>query len=227
MERVFRNVIAATALVGGILIGPRALSEVQFEPAVASSHWEEEEEFAPSRFGQGPSNPVATKKNVLASTPRTRSASRGIASTEETPEEREDMTNDSEVNGQASNEEPRTLVQIDPSVRPSRAREPASPFSASERGVQEVSIIANDLGYFPKTIFVTRNIPVRLFITSASRRNNLCLMVDAFHVARQIRAEKIEEVTFTPATPGKHRFYCPVNGMEGTLIVKDLTVRAD
>lgn len=225
MERIFRNFIAVAALAAGILIGPRALSEVRFEPAISSSNWEDEQEFAPSRFGEGPANPIATKKDVLASTPRTPSASRGIASVEETTEESEDMANDSEVSDQGSSEAPRTLVQIDPAAPPSMARRPASPLSPSQRGVQEVAVIANDLGYFPKTIFVTRNIPVRLFITSASRRNNLCLMVDAFRVARQIRAEKIEEVTFTPATPGKHRFYCPVNGMEGTLIVKDVSVR--
>ena len=37
----------------------------------------------------------------------------------------------------------------------------------------------------------------------------------------QVRSQKIEEITFTPNVPGKYRFYCPVNGMEGTLIVKE------
>lgn len=89
------------------------------------------------------------------------------------------------------------------------------------RGVQEVALIAGDLGYFPKTIFVTRDVPVRLFVTGASK-NTLCIMMDSFQVRKQVRTQKIEEITFTPNTPGRFRFYCPVNGMEGTLIVKEL-----
>jgi hypothetical protein len=92
-----------------------------------------------------------------------------------------------------------------------------------KKGVQEVSIIAADLGFFPKTVFVTRDIPVRLFVTGASK-NSLCIMMDSFQVRKQVRSQKIEEITFTPGTPGRYRFYCPVNGMEGTLIVKELAL---
>jgi plastocyanin domain-containing protein len=48
-------------------------------------------------------------------------------------------------------------------------------------------------------------------------------MMDSFQVRKQIRSQKIEEITFTPSAPGKYRFYCPVNGMEGSLVVKELT----
>jgi hypothetical protein len=92
---------------------------------------------------------------------------------------------------------------------------------AERRGVQEIAVIAADLGYFPKTIFVTRDVPVRLYVTGASN-NTLCLMMDSFGVRKQIRSSRIEEITFTPSVPGKYRFYCPVNGIEGTLIVKEL-----
>ena len=91
-----------------------------------------------------------------------------------------------------------------------------------QRGVQEVSVIASDLGYFPKTIFVTRDVPVRMYVTSSSK-NTLCIMMDAFQVRRQVRSQKIEEIGFVPAVPGKYRFYCPVNGMEGTLVVKEFS----
>jgi hypothetical protein len=89
------------------------------------------------------------------------------------------------------------------------------------KGIQEVALIAGDLGYFPKTVFVTRDVPVRLFVTGASK-GTLCVMMDAFNVRKQVRSQKIEEITFTPSTPGKFRFYCPVNGMEGTLVVREL-----
>ncbi len=97
----------------------------------------------------------------------------------------------------------------------------ADALAARRKGVQEVAIIAGDLGFFPKTVFVTRDIPVRLFVTGASKAP-LCLMMDSFQVRKQIRTQKVEEISFTPNQPGQYRFYCPVNGMEGTLIVKEL-----
>ena len=93
---------------------------------------------------------------------------------------------------------------------------------ARRKGVQEVSIIAGDLGFFPKTIFVSRDVPVRLFVTGASK-GSLCIMMDTFNVRKQIRSNKIEEITFVPNQPGTYRFYCPVNGSEGTMVVKELT----
>ncbi len=87
-------------------------------------------------------------------------------------------------------------------------------------GVQEVALIASDLGYFPRTLFVVRDMPVRLYVTGASK-STLCIMMDSFQVRKQVRYQKIEEITFTPGLPGKFRFYCPVNGMEGTLVVKE------
>ncbi|HUP57793.1 MAG TPA: cupredoxin domain-containing protein [Bdellovibrionota bacterium] len=87
-------------------------------------------------------------------------------------------------------------------------------------GVQEVAVIASDLGYFPRTLFVVRDMPVRLYVTGASK-STLCIMMDSFQVRKQVRSQKIEEITFTPGLPGKYRFYCPVNGMEGTLVVKE------
>jgi plastocyanin len=98
--------------------------------------------------------------------------------------------------------------------------------ATSRKGVQEVALIAGDLGFFPRVFFVSRDVPVRLYVTGASK-NTLCLMMDSFQVKKQVKASKVEEITFTPSSPGNYRFYCPVNGMEGTLIVKDLTVRAE
>lgn len=93
---------------------------------------------------------------------------------------------------------------------------------ARRKGIQEVSIIAGDLGFFPKTIFVSRDVPVRLFVTGASK-GSLCIMMDSFNVRKQVRTNKIEEITFVPNQPGTYRFYCPVNGSEGTMVVKELT----
>lgn len=90
------------------------------------------------------------------------------------------------------------------------------------KGVQEVAVIASESGFYPKTFFVSRDVPVRLFVTGASK-GSLCLMMDSFNVRKQVRANKIEEISFTPNQPGTYRFYCPVNGGEGTMVVKELT----
>ncbi|MEN9724214.1 MAG: Cupredoxin-like domain, partial [Pseudomonadota bacterium] len=87
-------------------------------------------------------------------------------------------------------------------------------------GVQEVAMIAGDLGFFPKTLFVTKDIPVRLFVTGASKQS-LCVMMDSFQVRKQVRSQSIEELSFTPEIAGKFRFYCPINGAEGSLIVRE------
>jgi plastocyanin len=107
-------------------------------------------------------------------------------------------------------------------ITTSQASESRTASEMGRKGVQEVAIIASDLGYFPKTIFVSRDVPVRMFVTGSSK-NTLCIMMDSFQVRKQIRSQKIEEITFTPSAPGKYRFYCPVNGMEGSLVVKELT----
>lgn len=93
---------------------------------------------------------------------------------------------------------------------------------ARRKGMQEISIIAGDLGFFPKTIFVSRDVPVRLYVTGASK-GSLCIMMDSFNVRKQVRANRIEEITFVPNQPGTYRYYCPVNGSEGTMVVKELS----
>ena len=108
-----------------------------------------------------------------------------------------------------------------PMVNDSKEMNPEPSGATRRKGVQEIALIAGDLGFFPKTIFVVRDIPVRMFVTGASK-NTLCIMMDSFQVRKQVRSRRIEEINFTPSTPGKFRFYCPVNGMEGTLIVKEL-----
>ncbi len=95
-----------------------------------------------------------------------------------------------------------------------------TPSAGSRNGVQEVALIVGDLGFFPKTVLVTKNIPVKLFVTGASKKT-LCLMIDPFQVRKQIRSQKIEEINFIPTVSGKIRIYCPVDGMEGALFVKE------
>ncbi len=108
-------------------------------------------------------------------------------------------------------------------------RKPLPPVKTMQRVLrekkahQEAALIVNDLGFFPSTLFMTQGIPVRLFLTGASK-NSQCFMMESFGVRRQIRSNKVEEVTFTPDQPGKYSFNCPMNGARGTLVVKELEV---
>lgn len=107
----------------------------------------------------------------------------------------------------------------------------AKPISTSKKAIlrqakknhatQEVAIIANDLGFFPSTLFLTEGVPVRLFITGASAKAQ-CFMLDQFGVRRQVRNQKIEEVTFTPDQSGTFSFNCPMNGAKGSVVVKEI-----
>ena len=93
-------------------------------------------------------------------------------------------------------------------------------------GVQEVSVIAGQAGYYPKTVFVTREIPVRMYVTGVSS-GPLCIMMDAFNVRKQIQTDKVEEIVFVPSVPGQYRFHCPLNGLEGTLVVRDVNQNSE
>jgi plastocyanin len=113
----------------------------------------------------------------------------------------------------------RRIPASSPTSLESQAQFPAA--AVRLKGVQEVAVIASDQGFFPNAVFVNRDVPVRMYVTGASKKT-LCIMMDSFQVRRQVKAQQIEELTFTPNQPGKFRFYCPVNGMEGFLVVKEL-----
>ncbi len=89
------------------------------------------------------------------------------------------------------------------------------------QATQDVSVIVNELGFFPSTLMVTQGVPVRLFITGATKKSQ-CFILESQGVRRQIKAEKIEEVTFVPDAEGVFRFSCPINGAEGKLVVRPL-----
>ncbi|MGZ3695119.1 MAG: cupredoxin domain-containing protein [Bdellovibrionota bacterium] len=98
--------------------------------------------------------------------------------------------------------------------------ESVKPSEVFKHGVQEVGIIATDTGYLPAKIFVRRNIPVKLYVTSASARK-LCFMMDDFSLRKGISNQSVEQLSFLPTKPGQYRFYCPVQEIEGQIIVRD------
>lgn len=179
------------------------------------------ENFPSSRFGSPPA-PIETGV-------RSGFASRAVEEMEESDEEEGSLASTPSHSSQKGQRRPAGLEFHSPSattsmIKQERLEKPSNTTPeaglVSRKGVQEVALIASDLGFFPKVVFVSREVPVRIFVTGASK-NALCIMMDSFQVRKQVRSQKIEEITFTPNVPGKYRFYCPVNGMEGTLIVKE------
>jgi hypothetical protein len=124
----------------------------------------------------------------------------------------------------ASMREPAT---VNPSAQKSKKPLPTAKTMVrtlkQKKAFQEAAVIVNDLGFFPSTLFVTQGIPVRLYVTGASQKSQ-CMILDAYGIRRQIRNQKVEEVTFTPEEVGKFSFTCPMNGAKGTIIVKELQI---
>ncbi|MBS1960225.1 MAG: cupredoxin domain-containing protein [Bdellovibrionales bacterium] len=123
----------------------------------------------------------------------------------------------------ASQRGPAALPEQQPQVHSDEAL-PASAMireAKKNKAYQETAVIANDQGFFPSTVFVTQGIPVRMFVTGASAKSG-CFIMDSFGVRRQIRSQRIEEISFTPETPGTYTFTCPMNGARGSVVVKEI-----
>jgi hypothetical protein len=226
MERVISLSLLAVLLMpahvsrAGTILAPR--------PSDAAEN--QDGRYAESRFGQAPAKvdlgvgPSYVKHAVSELDPiRDEEGWGGSEPTTRRAGQRKPAGLEFSENGRAVEADPtvpKKTVARPESIRPETGLPEPAPNTISRSGVQEVAVIASDLGYFPRTLFVTRDLPVRLFVTGASK-NTLCIMMDSFQVRKQVRSQKIEEITFTPNVPGKYRFYCPVNGMEGTLIVKE------
>lgn len=205
-----RTYLKTGFIVLSFLVSATATAGVVFNPPLKGPD-PADSEFPDSQFGSGPMHETAhgyaaRQVNDMETpdeeTGKSPYASRGIASV---------------------GENPNSGTIVEPSIVTSQAAASQDiPQSVvARKGVQEVSVIASDLGYFPKTVFVARDVPVRMFVTSSSK-NTLCIMMDSFQVRKQLKSQKIEEITFVPNVPGNYRFYCPVNGMEGSLVVKEL-----
>ncbi len=121
--------------------------------------------------------------------------------------------------GYSSVPKKREAMGANDSVREIRD-ESVKPEEAFKHGTQEVAIVATDTGYLPSRIYVRRNIPVRLFLTSASA-TSLCFVMDDFSIRKGVANQQVEEVRFLPTKPGEYKFYCPVQQIAGTVVVRD------
>lgn len=95
-----------------------------------------------------------------------------------------------------------------------------TPEEVYKHGVQEVSVIATDTGFHPSKVYVRKNIPVHLFLTSASP-SKLCFIMDDFQIRKGVSIQQVDQVNFLPTKIGEYKFYCPVSELKGSLIVRD------
>ncbi len=95
-----------------------------------------------------------------------------------------------------------------------------TPEEVFKHGVQEISVIATDTGFHPSKIYVRKNIPVHLFLTSASPAK-LCFIMDDFQIRKGVSIQQVDQVNFLPTRIGEYKFYCPVSEIKGSLIVRD------
>ena len=98
--------------------------------------------------------------------------------------------------------------------------ESVHPEEVYKYGVQEFALIASDTGYFPQRIFVRKNIPVKLFVTSGSQSPQ-CFVLDDFSIRKGVGPQQVEEIRFLPTHVGQYKFYCPKQEIEGSLVVRD------
>lgn len=94
------------------------------------------------------------------------------------------------------------------------------PEEVYKNGVQEFALIATDTGYLPSRLIVRNRIPVHLYITSASART-LCFVMDEFSIRKGVENQQSVEVRFLPNKTGNYKFYCPVQEIQGTVVVRD------
>lgn len=218
-SRLFGFTVALALVLGASLgFAFQASAEVVLAPKRVDDSVEKHE-YPNSEFGRNPSQPNVTSASRSPSKGRLSRAPAGLVFDENPPTMMKHEMNSHTQTPQTHENQSSMTREKDFS----HVEEPAKVVGDHRKGVQEIAVIANELGYFPKTIFVTRDIPVRLFVTGSSP-STLCIMLDSFNIRRQVKSEKVEEINFTPSMPGQYRFYCPVNGMEGTLVVRELNM---
>jgi len=116
--------------------------------------------------------------------------------------------------------EPRGLALNVQSIPIDHRAEQPLPDVVNRGGVQEVSVIVSDYGFFPNRVPVIAGVPVKIFLATTTKQTS-CFMLDEFGVKKGISPGKVDEVVFVPTGTGRVRFYCPMKSIEGWLVVKE------
>ncbi|MBA4313515.1 MAG: hypothetical protein C0417_12900 [Chlorobiaceae bacterium] len=90
----------------------------------------------------------------------------------------------------------------------------------NDDGMQEATITIKD-SYHPNTIIVKKGIPLHLNFDLQEEGCTATVSFKDFDVKKLLTPFEITEVEFTPDISGSFTFACPMNMIEGTLVVKE------
>ncbi len=211
------RILMIMAVLGVLMIPEGAVAAVFPDQEVAGADRQDENADAVSRFG-GPESGSVEETEVRAAMKARQLTPISESSFESSPDRVASVATTSPGRSPAGAVK---IVASDTSAHPATVVRKA----AQNRAVQEVAVIANDTGFYPSTVFLTRGIGARIFITGASKKSQ-CFMADSFGIRRQVRSQRVEEVTFTPDHSGTFTFHCPMTGARGRFVVKDLELQA-
>jgi plastocyanin domain-containing protein len=88
----------------------------------------------------------------------------------------------------------------------------------NEEGKQEATIVVKG-GYLPKTIVAKKGIPLRLNFDLQEKSCTGTVVFKDFDVEQELTPFKITVVEFTPDRSGSFTFSCPMDMIQGTLLV--------
>ncbi len=95
-----------------------------------------------------------------------------------------------------------------------------NPVNNGDNGeIQEVIIGFKNYNYYPNTIEVNANEPVRIYLDESVSGCYRVFTIRELRVSKYLKSEN-DYVEFTPAQKGSYRFSCSMGMGTGTLIVK-------
>lgn len=89
--------------------------------------------------------------------------------------------------------------------------------------VREISIIITDDGYYPNKISAFEGEKVRFFVTSTATEKQ-CFILQRHELFLGVDKGKVNEGEILLDRPGRFKFYCPSNKMQGHLTVIKKTI---
>ena len=90
----------------------------------------------------------------------------------------------------------------------------------NDEGIQEATIVIKD-GYHPNTLIVKKGIPLRLNFGLQEKSCTGTVVFRDFDIKSALNYDDVTAVEFTPDKSGSFTFSCPMNMVQGTLIVKE------
>ena len=90
----------------------------------------------------------------------------------------------------------------------------------NDEGIQEATILIND-GYHPNTLVVKKGISLRLNFDLQEENCTGTVIFEDFGVKKDLEPSRVTAVEFIPDKSGTFTFSCPMQMIEGTLVVKE------